>query len=198
MNDGILNLMDVCRNGSRALGPGLRYIIWTQGCPFHCKGCISPESRPVIKRNMVDVDLMATDIINRPQVEGITISGGEPMLQASSLIRLLKLVKQQRPELTVIIFTGYKIEALKSQEHQTLLAMTDVLIDGPFEQKDVAHRGLRGSKNQRIHFLTDKLLSHHEELENGERRLETLITDGALVTIGIPNEDQLQTLQKNY
>ena len=98
----------------------------------------------------------------------------------------------------MIIFTGYKIEALISPEHQALLAMTDVLVDGPFEQKNVAHRGLRGSKNQRILFLNDKLHSDREELENGDRRLETLITDGALVTIGIPNEDQLQTLQKNY
>ena len=198
MNDGILNLMDVCRSGSRALGPGLRYVIWTQGCPFHCKGCISSESRPVVKRNVVDVDLMAEDIICRTQIEGITISGGEPMMQAPSLTRLLKLVKAQRPELTVIIFTGYKIEALKSQTHQALLALTDVLIDGPFELDRVSHRGLRGSENQRIHFLNDKLLAHQEELEHGERRLETLVTDGALVTIGIPNDEQLRTLQKPY
>ena len=198
MSDRILNLMDVCRSGSRALGPGLRYVIWTQGCPFHCKGCISPESRSVVKLDVVDVELMAEDIICRTQIEGITISGGEPMMQAPSLTRLLKLVKVQRPELTVIVFTGYKIEDLKSLAHQALLAMTDVLIDGPFEQESVAHRGLRGSENQRIHFLNDNLLAHREELENGERRLETLIADGALVTIGIPNEEQLQTLQKTY
>lgn len=182
----VLNLWSICREGTRALGPGLRYVLWTQGCLKRCPGCTSPESQPVEPKKVVDVDRMAADIVSRKEVTGITISGGEPFLQAASLARMLESVRQQRPELNVIVFTGFLLEELRWADAQALLAQTDVLIDGPYQQTRPAHRGLRGSQNQRIHFLTEALAEAREELEHGSRKLEIFVEDGNVVTIGIP------------
>lgn len=182
----MLNLLNVCRKGSRALGPGLRYVIWTQGCPFHCRGCTTPEGRPIVKRQMVDVELMASDMIKRKEIEGITISGGEPFLQAPSLSYLIRLVRKERPDMNVIAFTGFKMEALRSPEAKSLLSELDVLIDGPYVEHLKTTKGLRGSSNQKIHFLTNRLMPYEDELKNGERLFETRITDEYINTLGIP------------
>ena len=186
MENKILNLLNVCRKGSRALGPGVRYVIWTQGCPFHCKGCTTPEGQPIIERQMVDVELMAKDIIKRKNIDGITISGGEPFLQASSLAYLIRLVRIARPDINVIVFTGFLIEALSSPEAKALLSEVDVLIDGQFDERKKTSKGLRGSTNQRIHFITNRLLTNEEDLRYGKRIFETKITNDTIITIGIP------------
>lgn len=182
----IINLWDLCREGTKALGPGQRYALWTQGCLKRCTGCISPESRKMEPHMVVEVEQLATDIINQSHLSGITISGGEPFLQSASLAKLLALVRQQRPEITVIIFTGYLMEELVWDEAKNLLQHTDVLIDGPYCQEQKTDRGLRGSLNQRITFLTDALADSREELETAPRKQEMYIRQNEIVTIGIP------------
>lgn len=186
----ILNLWSICREGTKALGPGLRYAIWTQGCLRRCQGCISPESQPIKPRKVVDVELMVDDIVKNTKISGITISGGEPFLQAASLSKLLQLVKLHRPELNVIVFTGYTKDELKWNDAEALLEQTDVLIDGPFCQEQIANKGLRGSLNQKIHFLTDALKGSQEELENAPRKMELHVEENELITIGIPDGKQ--------
>ena len=190
----ILNLWDVCRKGSRALGPGLRYVVWTQGCLKQCLGCTSPESHQITPRMVMDVSDLATDIINKSEINGITISGGEPFLQAASLAQLLVIVKEQRPELNVIVFTGYQKEELRWEDAKALLCHTDVLIDGPYDQSKQSTRGLRGSHNQNIIFLTNRLLDYREELENGPRKQEVYVENDKIVTIGIPSTNQSVTI----
>ena len=190
----ILNLWDVCRNGSRALGPGLRYVVWTQGCLKKCSGCTSSESHQITPRMLMDVFNLATDIINNSKITGITISGGEPFLQAASLTQLLTLIKEQRPELDVIVFTGYQKEELAWKDAKDLLCHIDVLIDGPYDQNKKSTRGLRGSFNQNIVFLTNRLLDYREELENGPRKQEVYVENDKIVTIGIPSTNQSVTI----
>ncbi len=186
MEKRILNLLNVCRKGSWALGPGLRYVLWTQGCPFHCKGCTTPEGQAIVERLLVDVDLMAADIIRRRSIDGITISGGEPFLQAASLAHLIKLVRRERPEINVIVFTGFKKEVLTWYEAQLLISETDVLVDGSFDEKQKTVTGLRGSANQHIHLLTHRLEAYKGELFHGERVFETKVFGNTIQTIGIP------------
>ena len=71
-----LNILQLYRKGSRALGPGLRYVIWVQGCPFHCPHCETPEGRSFEPNTLIDVNALANDIISHQEIEGITISGG--------------------------------------------------------------------------------------------------------------------------
>lgn len=190
----ILNLWGVCRQGSKALGPGLRYVVWTQGCLKRCPGCISPESQQITPRVIMRTSALATDIINNSKISGITISGGEPFLQASALTQLLKSVKDQRPELNVIVFTGYLKKELAWQDAKTLLSQIDVLIDGPYDQNKQSTRGLRGSLNQNIVFLTNRLIDYSEELEKGSRKQEVYVEKDEIVTIGIPSNNQSVTL----
>lgn len=143
---------------------------------------------------LIDVFNLATDIINNSKITGITISGGEPFLQAASLTQLLTLIKEQRPELDVIVFTGYQKEELAWKDAKDLLCHIDVLIDGPYDQNKKSTRGLRGSFNQNIVFLTNRLLDYREELENGSRKQEVYVENDKIVTIGIPSTNQSVTI----
>jgi len=186
MSYNVINLMDVCRHGTTALGPGLRYVIWTQGCPFDCPGCISPESHDVNAGKLVDIDALVGDIIAQKHITGLTISGGEPFLQADAVLKVLKQLKVERPEIDVIIYTGFKLEDLLSAIAQEVLSYADVLIDGRYDHKRNDGYGLRGSSNQRIHFLSGRLIEYKEELENGKRKIEIDVDGHYMRTIGIP------------
>lgn len=186
MNGRIINILDVERYGTRSLGPGLRYAIWTQGCPFNCPKCATPEGRPVVAAKIIETDSLAEDIICNDAISGITISGGEPFLQAASVATLLKKVKESRPELTVIIFTGFLKENLFSKEALLVLSMTDLLIDEQYVDKLNDGVGLRGSSNQRLHFQTDRLLPYKDELISGKRQVEIKLVHNQIDAIGIP------------
>ena len=187
----LLSIYDICRNGTKVLGPGRRYVIWTQGCPFHCAECATPESRPITNDKEVSTIVLARDILSQPNIKGITISGGEPFLQAASLANLLTMVLKERPELTVIVYTGYQIEDLKGAASEALLAQTDLLIDGPYRQELNDNQGLRGSSNQRLHFLTPRLLPWKEELNNGKRKVEFHVQNDRIKAYGIPSHSMI-------
>ena len=181
-----IRIYDICRGGSRALGPGLRYIIWTQGCLFHCANCLSPQSKPLDQGYLMEVDSIADDIISNQNIEGITISGGEPMIQAEPLCQLLDKVKDKRPELTIISFTGFRKENLTAPAQIQLLNTIDLLIDGEYVDELNDGMGLRGSSNQRLHFMSNRLLPFKEELEHGKRVIEFHIQQDKTVAYGIP------------
>lgn len=175
--------------GIRALGPGNRFVIWTQGCLRRCKGCASPEHQPLDGGYLVDTKELSNQICSCLSIDGITISGGEPFLQAEVLIDLLSRVKDVRPELTVIVFTGNKLEELTDLDSKVFLGKIDLLIDGEYIPEFNDGIGLRGSNNQRFRFLTDRLASYRNELESGDRMTETYWADEKrqrMVTIGVP------------
>lgn len=188
-SNNMLSIYDLCRQGSRVLGPGLRYIVWTQGCPFHCDGCISPNSRPMTSDKLVCITELANDILSQTHIEGLTISGGEPFLQAAVLTRLLEIVHNGRPDLSVILYTGYTKEALSWEDAQRLISHIDLLIDGPYVKSLNDNKGVRGSSNQRLHFLSSRLLPWKDELENGQRKVEFHLNDDRFVAYGVPTKD---------
>ena len=182
----LLSIYDICRNGTKVLGPGLRYVIWTQGCPFHCLGCATPSSRPITNDRQVRIDELAEDILGRPYIEGITISGGEPFVQAGAIADFLNIVLIERPELTVITYTGYLLEMLTGNEEKRLLDYVDLLIDGPYLKDYNDNKGIRGSSNQRMHFLTPRLQAWREELQEGKRKVEYHVTNERTIAYGVP------------
>ena len=184
--DNILNIFDFSE-GSRALGPGLRCIIWVQGCPFKCEFCTSPEGLPIEDNILVEIDKLAENIINNVAIQGITLSGGEPFLQAAKLVKLIN--KIDKPELDLIVYTGYTLDKLNWQAAKDLLALTDVLIDGQYVEELNDNKGLRGSSNQVIHFLTDRLKQYKELFENCTRNVEIIVSDSYNKTIGVPNKN---------
>lgn len=186
--DQLINIYHI-HEGSRALGPGLRYVVWVQGCIQDCKGCVSPNSRPITVNQLINTDRLAESIIQKKDIDGITISGGEPFLQASQLTRLLQIVKKKRPDLTVMVFTGYTLGQLNTKKARDFLKHIDLLVDGPYVEGLNDGKGIRGSSNQRLHFLTDKLLSYRDELEKGGRNNEIITDVNGTHIIGIPRKD---------
>lgn len=180
-----LNLAHICPS-TRSLGPGNRFAVWVQGCPFNCMGCISQAWIPFKKAQVVEVEDLALFISQREDIVGVTLSGGEPMMQAGRLTQLLRLVKTQRPELSVMVFSGFTLKQLVWDEAQDLLGQCDLLVDGQYIENLNDGHGLRGSNNQQFHFLTDKLLPFKDEILAPRNSVELhLLDDGVLMT-GIP------------
>lgn len=178
--------------GVSSLGPGRRAAVWVQGCPFRCAGCIAPEWIPQVSAQQVTVEEVAGWILSIPHLRGITLSGGEPMLQAGTLASLVRRVRRVRP-VDVISFTGFTIEQLHDNPPnpgvKELLKEVDVLIDGPYIAELNDDRGMRGSSNQRIHYLSERLRSH--DFENHPRQVELNVQDGSVFLAGVPSRGVL-------
>lgn len=133
-------------------GKGLRYTIFTQGCPHRCKGCHNPQTHNFHSGTEREIQAIYQEICQNPLLSGITFSGGEPFCQPTPLAKLAEMVHKKG--LNVTTYTGYTLEQLctiNTPDMQALLKQTDILIDGKFilEQKDLSFL-FRGSRNQRI------------------------------------------------
>lgn len=128
-------------------GPGIRYVIFCQGCPHHCPGCHNPSTWSLIGGHEVSVESLADDIVSRWAISGITLSGGEPFIQQDECVKLIKLVKDARKDLNVWIYTGFTYEEIKDTE---LAKLADFIVDGKFEQDKLVTTEYYGSSNQRI------------------------------------------------
>ncbi len=133
-------------------GPGLRYVIFTQGCPHHCPGCHNPQTHDFSGGREADEQKILEEIHSNPILSGVTFSGGEPFCQAEALLPIAKAVKEQKKHL--MIYTGYLLEELQKMSDPfvlELLEMADLLVDGPFiiEKRNLT-LPYRGSENQRV------------------------------------------------
>lgn len=131
-------------------GPGIRLVVFTQGCKHNCIGCHNPETHSFDGGELVDIDHIVEMIKENPLLDGITLSGGEPFEQALECSILARKVKKLG--LNVITYTGYTFEEiLRSKKFRDLLLQTDLLIDGKF---DISQKSMmlqfRGSTNQRV------------------------------------------------
>ena len=135
-------------------GPGIRYVIFTQGCPHGCPGCHNPETHPPDGGQMLDVGAILDQFGENPLLAGITFSGGEPFLQAESLCIIGRAVKKVGK--TLVVYTGFTLEglaaiAVDNDAVRELLLLADILIDGPYvESLRDLQLEMRGSSNQRI------------------------------------------------
>lgn len=131
-------------------GKGIRLVLFLQGCTIDCEGCHNPAIQDMSGGTEVTEEQLAQIILEalNPLHQGITISGGEPTLQADALYDVLRIVKQQRPKLDVWMFSGYTFDKIKSLK---VMELVDVLVDGPFKLQEKSLDFIfRGSKNQRI------------------------------------------------
>jgi len=194
----ILNVASICPS-THALGPGKRFVVWVQGCPFNCAGCVSPDWIPIRPSKAVAVADLAKRIAETDDLEGVTISGGEPALQADGLTSLLDAVKALRPDLSVIAFSGFTLEQLTRRAAADafvadFLKHLDVLIDGLYVKELDDGVGLRGSSNQRIHFLTGRYADMKEQFESGPRQVEVHLLRDELLMVGVPTRAALDAL----
>ena len=131
-------------------GPGIRYVIFTQGCPHKCWGCQNPETWDVDGGVDVNVSTIWQSIIDHVRtLDGITISGGEPFLHEADLLILMKWIRGTKltEGLDVWLYTGYEWEDIKDRE---LTKMVDVVVTGRFQQANKVSGKLYGSSNQKV------------------------------------------------
>lgn len=139
-------------NESIVDGWGIRYVVFTQGCPHGCPGCHNPQTHSFDGGKMIDTEKLLTEFKEDPLLKGITFSGGEPFMQPKPLTELAKEIHSLNKDVTC--YTGFTYEEIVSSGNQDwidLLDQVDVLIDGKFilEQKNLKLL-FRGSSNQRI------------------------------------------------
>jgi anaerobic ribonucleoside-triphosphate reductase activating protein len=137
-------------------GPGVRFVIWVQGCSIHCKGCWNKEMWSFEKKNEISLDEIISEIKKEINfIEGVTILGGEPFDQYEELFALVKKIKDL--DLSIILYTGYTIAELKEKQQTIIFDFVDVLITGRYEVNNrTVEAGLIGSSNQEIMFLTNR------------------------------------------
>lgn len=173
-----------------SLGPGERVGLWLQGCARDCPGCISPELRPAAGPEteeglLADILLRTASLGKCP---GLTVSGGEPFLQARALLRLLGLVRGGFED--ILVYTGYTLEELRrgacGPAGEKCLEQIDVLIDGPYvRERNRPDCVLRGSDNQIIHYLNPKAAGRYGAYLARGRILESFSHNGAVILTGI-------------
>ncbi|SDM54539.1 anaerobic ribonucleoside-triphosphate reductase activating protein [Acetanaerobacterium elongatum] len=150
-------------------GPGIRYVIFVQGCPHACEGCHNPQTHPFEGGTVRDTDELFEQIVQNPLLKGVTFSGGEPFCQPAPLALLAKRLHDET-RLNVITYTGYTFEELLQSSNaaiHSLLGQTDILMDGRFElgKRDISLR-FRGSTNQRVIDVKKSLLEGKTVLLN--------------------------------
>jgi len=154
---GVTLNLHAALSSSRSNGPGARYVIWFQGCTLACSGCFNPQTHRPEPHSLVTVrELLWTIGQVEHRIEGITMSGGEPLQQPEGLLHLLRTVRHETG-LTTLLFSGYeKSEIERLPLGPPILAELDVLVAGRYQQEQHLGAGLRGSSNQKIHLLSER------------------------------------------
>lgn len=172
----------------RVLGPGDRFAVWVQGCNRNCPGCIAGSSHAAGAGIRMMPASLALEIL-LSDAEGITISGGEPFLQAEALAETVVRVRQKK-DLGVIVYTGYLYEELTSVPGaERLLAVTDLLIDGPYVRELDDGLSLRGSSNQRVIPLTERYRDALDLYGTKPRTVQRFLKGSELHLVGLPDGD---------
>ena len=160
-------------NCDPANGPGMRVTLFVSGCTHHCEGCFNEETwnfdygMPYTKKTEQEI----LDLLKEPYINGLTLLGGEPMEPANQkvLLPLLQKVKEQYPDKTIWVYSGFTFEQLTGKEPshaccdttRSMLEQCDILVDGEFhlQEKNVM-LPFRGSANQRVLNLPASLEAH--------------------------------------
>lgn len=174
----------------QVLGPGNRIGIWVCGCGRGCKGCSNPElwdQKPNYEVSVSEVMQLIRRVADSHEVEGFTISGGEPMDQAGELAKLL--VELRTISEDILIYSGYRLSELKERQDSDtdqILQMAAVLIDGAYVEEENQDVLLRGSANQEIHILNLGLKEKYDlYLAGAHNQIQNFTTSDGVVSVGI-------------
>ena len=151
-----MRIAGILRN-SVVNGEGIRDVIFTQGCPHHCKGCHNPSTWDVEGGRTMSVDDVICELSN--STNDVTISGGEPLIQLKEVEELLN--KLHECNKSAWLYTGYSYEDIPTETWERLcISGLKVVVDGEFElaKKDLRLQ-FRGSSNQRLIDLPKTLNS---------------------------------------
>lgn len=187
------------QDGVTKLGPGTRFVLWTQGCVRQCKGCMTPMSQDRDSGRIIRVCDLANIIIQSGR-DGLTISGGEPFLQAEALCELVDLIRTKR-DIGIIVYTGYTLDEIQQSKDSymcRLLEQIDLLIDGPYIEGLNDGMNLRGSSNQRVIALTDRYELNVDEYGSKKAEFEIFMKEDKVLMVGVPDSNTLNRFKKAF
>jgi anaerobic ribonucleoside-triphosphate reductase activating protein len=181
---------------TRAEGPGRRWALWVQGCSIRCAGCCNPEMFDDRRGREAPHEELAARIAaaRAAGAEGISLLGGEPFEQAGALAELARHARSLG--MTVMVFSGYTLAALRARpEAAALLALTDLLVDGPYDQARPEPRppvGRRwiGSANQEMHYLSAAYAPDDPQMR-AANTIEIRVSKAGVLINGWPTADRL-------
>lgn len=182
------------------LGPGRRIGVWLQGCDIRCPGCISQdtwtvdprEHKTTVEKVLVWCQQMAAD-----GCDGVTISGGEPFQQPKALKLLLEGLRQRLPDsIDVLAYSGYPLEELRAS-HRTILELLDAVITDPFDARRAPGKVWRGSANQRLTVLSERVVSGYREDDSLSRKFQVAVDDRTVWLIGVPAPGEMQRVVRS-
>ena len=155
-------------------GPYKRCCIWFQGCNLNCKGCCNQDLQKLIPKNIVSLEKLVYIVKQAKDefgIEGITLSGGEPSIQ-NGLAMFNKIIRDLG--LGIIMFSGKE----KSHLNSDLVSSVDLLIAGPFIKSEIDNeRLLLGSKNKKLHCISDRYRNDLEFFNNPISKEEVIVQD---------------------
>ncbi len=175
------------------LGPGSRAVIWVQGCNIGCHGCLAPYMHDFDKGVAMSIGEVAQWILHQENVQGITLSGGEPTVQSEELVAIIDIIRKNR-DFSVVCYTGRTFEDLNESRDNHILDLLDridLLVDGPYIQSRHADILWRGSSNQRLIPLTNRYRSIVEALDpitDKSAGLEFTSCGETLYYVGVPTD----------
>lgn len=169
---------------SRVNGPGVRFVLWTQGCSKGCKECYNPETWKFEGKSFSSKEIF--ELINSYNIDGVTISGGDPLEQEDILELLEKLYNLNLPK-GIILFSGFTFDEINNSSMRDCFSYIDVLIDGRYEKELKISSSLRGSENQNIIYFSSKIKPEELRIDH---QVEVLERDGNICITGFPKLDR--------
>lgn len=174
-----------------SLGPGNRLVIWTAGCSKHCYHCSNPELWEAEPEKNIDVPTLVKMIraaIGDNDVQGITVTGGDPFEQYEELLDMLEDLQGVSKDIAV--YTGYTIEELyknlSADEMERVRRFVAVLIDGRYvEELNDDNCVLRGSTNQKIYFFNEEVRDKYEQYMKNGRKIQNIYYRNEILSVGI-------------
>jgi len=172
---------------SNVNGPGNRFTLWTQGCSKGCVNCFNPETWNN-RDNIILSPLEIFEYIKDFELDGVTITGGDPFEQEDELLELLILIDGLNLSKGVIVFSGFTYDEIRDNKiREKCLDYIDVLIDGRYEDKNRVTDSFKGSSNQNIIYFSSKL---KEEELNMDQEVEVSLSNDIICITGFPSVDK--------
>ena len=187
---------------TEVLGPGVRAVVWFQGCSLRCPGCMAQSMNDDPAHEAWSPSALAERVCQLDEIEGVTLSGGDPFDQPPEILCAFTEEIRRNSNLTIMAFTGRTLEQLRRQLplslRERLFATIDILVDGPYVDELNDGSLWRGSSNQQIHFLTPRYAHLRPLVESSRARgLEVSVRNGRELEItGIPPRGFLAGLNR--
>ncbi len=178
-------------------GPGNRTCIFVQGCLKECKGCNSPQTWDINGGTEYEIEELASKILENKTIEGVTFSGGEPLLQSKVLYKLGLILKEK--DLSIVTFTGFStdvMEDINDANWNNLLSITDILISEPYiEEEKCTDMIWIGSRNQEYHFLSERYKDLEDKIDSLENKVEVRLNkDGSIIVNGMGDNKKIKDI----